>query len=145
MGRQIGGRGFSGGAGGGNVKKHYLSARRTSSFGMRKHPVTGVRKMHTGQDFAFKAGTGIPAVMSGVVESNVYNKAYGWIVTINHGNGIKTRYAHMQKKSPLKPGTPVVAGQIIGRVGSTGYSTGPHLHLEYIVNGKFKNPMLLFK
>ncbi|MEM6781389.1 MAG: peptidoglycan DD-metalloendopeptidase family protein [Pseudomonadota bacterium] len=116
-------------------------ARISSGFGMRKHPILGYNKMHKGVDFAAPRGTPIYAAGDGVVERASRNGAYGHYVRIRHNSKLKTAYAHLHRyKSGIKPGKRVKQGQVIGYVGSTGRSTGPHLHYEVIMNGKQVNP-----
>lgn len=117
-------------------------ARLSSGFGMRKHPILGYSKMHKGTDFAAPRGTPIYAAGNGVVERAGRNGGYGKYVRIRHGSNYKTAYAHMHRYGKgVKAGARVKQGQIIGYVGSTGRSTGPHLHYEVILNGKQVNPL----
>jgi murein DD-endopeptidase MepM/ murein hydrolase activator NlpD len=110
----------------------------SSPYGMRTHPVTGVHKLHSGTDFERADGKAYAAA-AGTVAAVTRDSAYGNMVTIAHGKGITTRYAHLAK--PLvEPGDRIAAGQVIGKIGSTGLSTGPHLHFEVQVNGQFQNP-----
>lgn len=113
-----------------------------SPFGMRRHPILGYRKMHTGVDWTVSRGTPIVAAGNGIVEQAKWSRGYGRYTIIRHANGYKTAYAHQSAfASGLAPGVRVRQGQIIGYVGSSGLSTGPHLHYEVIVNGNFVNPM----
>ena len=112
----------------------------SSPFGMRVHPVTGVYKLHDGTDIAVPSGVPIKAAKSGTVVKSYFHNAYGNYIVIDHGNGIQTGYAHMSRRA-VSVGTKVSAGQVIGYVGSTGWSTGAHLHLQFIVNGSYANPM----
>ena len=112
----------------------------TSSFGMRVHPVTGVYKLHTGIDIPATTGTPIRAAESGQVITASYQGAYGNCVIIDHGNGYSTLYGH-QSSIAVSVGDTVTRGQTIGYVGSTGYSTGPHLHFEIRVNGSPQDPL----
>lgn len=114
----------------------------SSGFGMRSHPILGFTAFHRGIDFAVKTGTPIYASGDGVVSSAVIsNKGYGIYVKIRHPNGYETLYAHMSSHARgMKKGLRVTQGQIIGYVGSTGNSTGPHLHYETLYNGRFVNP-----
>lgn len=117
-------------------------ARLASGYGKRRHPVLGYSKMHRGADFAAPTGTPIMAAGSGVIEYAGWNGSYGKYVRIRHNSTYKTAYAHLSRISKgMSPGTRVSQGQIIGRVGSTGRSTGPHLHYEIIVSGRKVNPM----
>lgn len=116
-------------------------ARISSGFGMRKHPVLGYSKMHRGVDFAAPTGTPIFAAGDGVVEKASRFSSYGNYVRIRHTGGMKTAYAHMSRYGKgITPGVRVKQGQIIGYVGTTGRSTGPHLHFEVLVNGAAINP-----
>ena len=110
----------------------------SSRFGYRNHPVTGRYKLHTGVDISAPNGTPIYAAQSGAVIIAGYSSAWGNYVVINHGNGITTLYAHMSKILTTK-GATVSAGQQIGKVGSTGYSTGNHLHFEVRQNGSYQD------
>lgn len=117
-------------------------ARLSSGFGMRHHPILGYSKMHKGADFAAPSGTPIMAAGQGMVELAGRNGSYGNYVRIRHANGYKTAYAHLRSFARgIRSGVRVRQGQIIGYVGSTGRSTGPHLHYEVLVNGKQVNPM----
>ncbi len=115
----------------------------TSGFGIRKHPIHGTPKMHEGQDLAAPEGTPILAAAAGKVKQKPFNAGgYGHYIDIFHANGTSTRYAHMKNPSPLADGTEVTQGQQIGLVGSTGGSTGPHLHFEVRnTAGKAENPV----
>jgi len=116
-------------------------ARISSSFGKRRHPVLGYTKMHTGTDFAAPRGTPIYAAGNGIIEKAQRNGGYGKYVKIRHANGYKTAYAHMNGYARgIKKGKRVRQGQVIGYVGTTGRSTGPHLHYEVHVHGKKVNP-----
>lgn len=116
-------------------------ARLSSSFGMRKHPVLGYSKKHTGVDFAAPRGTPIYAAGDGVIVRMGSFSTYGNYVRIRHRAGLDTAYAHMSKfKSGLRGGARVKQGQVIGYIGTTGRSTGPHLHYEVIVNNRQVNP-----
>ncbi len=130
-----------------NVKKALMKtpidgARLSSSYGMRKHPISGYNKLHKGVDFAAPRGTPIYAAGNGVVEFVGRNGGYGKYIRLRHNNSYKTAYAHLSKyKKGLHKGYRVNQGDIIGYVGSTGRSTGPHLHYEIIYQGKQINPM----
>lgn len=118
------------------------AVRITSSFGMRRHPLLGYTKMHTGVDFGATYGTPVKAAGSGIIEKIGRYGAYGKYVRIRHLNGYKTAYAHMSGfATGLSDGSRVRQGQVIGYVGSTGRSTGPHLHYEILVKNKPVNPM----
>ena len=116
-------------------------ARLSSSFGMRKHPISGYNKMHKGLDFAAPKGTPIYAAGNGVIEYVGKNGGYGNYIRIRHNSSYKTAYAHLSKyKKGIYKGLRVNQGEIIGYVGSTGVSTGPHLHYEVIYMNKQINP-----
>ena len=126
------------------MKTPINGARLSSSFGMRKHPILGYNKMHRGTDFAAPEGTPIMASGDGVVTKAGWCGGGGNCVKIKHNKTYQTVYAHMKNFSNLAiPGNRVKQGQIIGYVGSTGLSTGPHLHYEVIENGKKINSQLL--
>lgn len=108
--------------------------------GPRTNPYTGQQGCHTGQDISAPSGTPIRAAASGIVWYAGWSTAYGNVTLIDHGDGLMTMYAH-QSRFALRKGAGVVAGDVIGYVGSTGFSTGPHLHFEVHVNGKNYNPM----
>jgi len=118
--------------------------RLTSHFGLRPDPFTGVASHHTGIDMAVPAGTPIKASMSGKVIAVGFTNIYGNYVIINHGNGYQTLYAHMSKVL-AHTGQEVSQGTRIGLVGSTGYSTGPHLHFTVYKNGKLIDPLSVLK
>tara|TARA_B100001057_G_scaffold498868_1_gene607438 strand:+ start:132 stop:1424 length:1293 start_codon:yes stop_codon:yes gene_type:complete len=126
------------------MKTPINGARLSSSFGMRKHPIDGFNKMHRGTDFAAPMGTPIMASGNGVVTKAGWCGGGGNCVKIRHNSTYQTIYAHMSKFARgIKSGVRVKQGQIIGFVGSTGKSTGPHLHYEVIVNGKKVNSQKL--
>jgi murein DD-endopeptidase MepM/ murein hydrolase activator NlpD len=134
----------------GNNSKKFLmrkpirgeDVRLTSGFGVRFHPLLNVRKMHTGVDWATAPGTPILASGNGVVEEAGHKGYNGNYVRIRHANGYHTAYSHMSRfASGLEPGVKVRQGQVIGFVGSTGLSSGPHLHFEVLVNSRFVDPM----
>ncbi len=112
----------------------------SSPFGNRLHPILKVIKFHTGIDIAAGSGTNILAANGGTVMSACYNSGYGYMIMIDHGGGIVTLYAHCSKLLVSK-GAKVKRGQVIALVGSTGMSTGPHLHFEVRINGEYKNPL----
>ena len=132
-----------------NVKKSILKtpldgARISSNFGMRKHPISGFNKMHKGVDFAAPKGTPIYAGGNGIIEFVGSNGGYGKYIRIRHNNGYKTAYAHLSNyKKGISKGVRVNQGEVIGYVGSTGNSTGPHLHYEIIYQNKHINPLKL--
>lgn len=117
-------------------------ARLSSGFGRRNHPILGYSIMHKGVDFAAPTGTPIQAAGSGTIEKAGWNGGYGNYVRIRHSNGFSTAYAHMSRIA-AKPGTAVRQGQVIGYVGTTGMSTGAHLHYEVLVNNQQVNPLSL--
>ena len=126
------------------MKTPINGARLSSSFGMRKHPILGYNKMHRGTDFAAPSGTPIMASGSGTVTRARWCGGGGNCVKIKHNTTYQTVYAHMSKFSNLAvPGSRIKQGQVIGFVGSTGMSTGPHLHYEVIENGIKINSQLL--
>lgn len=115
------------------------STRVTSEFGYRIHPIFGTKKLHRGMDIGAAAGTDVLAAEDGIVLTAGYNNSYGYYVTINHGSGYVTLYAH-NSKLLVSSGQKVSRGQVIAKCGSTGNSTGPHIHFEVQVNGKLVNP-----
>lgn len=118
-----------------------VKARISSKFGMRKHPILGYSKMHTGIDFAAPRGTPIYAAGDGKINYAGRKGGYGNYIKIKHNNGYETAYAHMSKFAKgMRNGRRVKQGQVIGYVGSTGRSTGPHLHYEILKKGKHINP-----
>ena len=126
------------------MKTPINGARLSSPFGMRKHPIDGYNKMHRGTDFAAPMGTPIMASGDGVVKKAGWCGGGGNCVVIKHNSTYKTVYAHMSKFAKgIRSGVRVKQAQIIGYVGSTGKSTGPHLHYEVIVNGKKINSQTL--
>lgn len=117
------------------------SHRVTSNFGWRVHPILKTRRLHTGVDIGAPSGSAIVAAGKGTVVSAAYRGGYGNTIIIDHGNGVKTLYAHqLSGGMRVHAGQKVSKGQRIGTVGSTGFSTGPHLHFEVRVNGTPKNP-----
>lgn len=119
-------------------------ARISSGYGRRKHPVLGYSRMHKGIDFAAPSGTPIYAAGDGTIERIGPFSSYGNYIRIRHRGDLHTAYAHLKGfRSGLKTGSRVKQGQVIGYVGTTGRSTGPHLHYEILVNGKHVNPRSL--
>jgi murein DD-endopeptidase MepM/ murein hydrolase activator NlpD len=113
-----------------------------SGFGARNHPLLGYFKMHTGVDWAAPLGTAIYASGNGTIDKVGWESGYGKYVRIRHANGYETAYGHMTAFSrSTQPGARVRQGQVIGYVGSTGLSTGPHVHYEILVNGRFVDPL----
>lgn len=117
-----------------------LRASITSPFGWRRHPIFGVRKFHTGVDLAGPNHSPIKAADSGNVLYAGWYGGYGKVVIVSHGKGMATLYAHLSKVN-VSPGTNISKGDVIGYEGTTGFSTGPHLHFEVRVDGKPNNPM----
>ena len=115
-----------------------------SGFGSRRHPLLSYTKMHTGVDWAAPLGTPIYASGNGTIEKVGWESGYGKYIRIRHANGYETAYGHMTAFArATQPGARVRQGQVIGYVGSTGLSTGPHLHYEILVNGRFVDPLRL--
>ena len=126
------------------MKTPINGARLSSPFGMRKHPIDGFNKMHKGTDFAAPTGTPIMASGSGVIKKAGWCGGGGNCVVIKHNSTYQTIYAHMSKfANGVRSGVRVKQGQTIGYVGSTGKSTGPHLHYEVLINGKRVNSQTL--
>lgn len=120
------------------------ASRISSRFGTRSDPFLGTARFHAGQDFAAAIGTPVYSTGSGVVQSAGNAGGYGNLVQVSHGNGLVTRYAHLSEIS-VSVGQPVAAGQLVGKAGSTGRSTGPHLHYETRLNNVPNDPMRLLK
>lgn len=124
------------------IRKPIVAGEQRSGFGMRRHPIMGYTRMHTGVDWAAPRGTPIVAAGNGTVIKAARESGYGNRVEIQHANGYITTYNHMSGFARgMKEGLRVRQGQVIGFLGSTGLSTGPHLHYEVIVNGNFVDPM----
>ena len=124
------------------VRKPVSEGSITSGFGGRNHPILGYTKMHTGVDWASSMGTPIFASGNGVIEKAGWEGGYGKYIRIRHPNGYETAYGHMSAFARgMEPGKRVRQGQVIGYVGSTGLSTGAHLHYEILINGRFVDPM----
>ena len=117
------------------VSRGWLS----SYFGMRTDPFTGRRVHHSGVDFAGKLGSDVVAVAAGVVQYSGKRSGYGNLVEVNHGNGYVTRYGH-NLKNLVTVGQTIKKGEVIAKMGTTGRSTGPHVHFEVIVNGRAVDP-----
>jgi len=116
-----------------------VSGRISSPYGYRIHPIYGVKRMHTGVDYAASQGTPVVSVKSGTVILRQYNSSYGNYIIVDHGGGVSSLYAHLSGFA-ISYGQSVKQGQKIGYVGSTGASTGPHLHFEIRINGNHVNP-----
>lgn len=116
-----------------------INYRLSSKFGYRKHPIHGVRKFHGGLDMACPTGTPINAPADGVIDFAGWVKGYGNFIRVKHKNGYVTAYGHLSSIN-VKRGQNITQKQIIGKVGTTGGSTGPHLHYEIVKNGKKVNP-----
>lgn len=112
----------------------------SSNFGSRMHPITGKKQFHRGVDIPGKEGADVLAVADGVVIRSDNNGNYGWMVEIDHGDSVSTLYSH-NRKNLVKEGETVVKGQVIAEVGSTGRSTGPHVHFEVSKNKRTINPV----
>jgi murein DD-endopeptidase MepM/ murein hydrolase activator NlpD len=133
----------------GNNSKKFLvrkpvrgdDVRLTSGFGVRFHPLLNTRKMHTGVDWACSTGTPIIAAGNGTIEEVGHKGYYGNYIRIRHANGYQTAYGHMSRFAKVQVGMKVRQGQVIGYVGSTGLSSGPHVHFEVLVNNRFVDPM----
>ncbi len=114
----------------------------TSTFGPRKHPILGVVRVHKGVDWAAPVGTPVLAAFDGTIAFHGDGQGYGNVIRIAHSGGRETRYAHLSRFADnLKQGMPVKAGDVIGYIGTTGLSTGPHLHFELYANGEAVNPL----
>jgi murein DD-endopeptidase MepM/ murein hydrolase activator NlpD len=122
------------------IKKGYISSR----FGFRRDPFTGKARMHKGIDYAGKTGTPVSAVAGGIITFAGRKGGYGNIIEVDHGDGLVSRYAHLSKIIGKRDQV-VKKGDLIGRVGSTGRSTGPHLHLEVLKKGVQQNPAMFLK
>lgn len=124
------------------IRQPIGAARITSGFGSRYHPILGYRKVHTGVDFAASIGTPVFAAGNGAVLTAAWDSGYGRRVEIQHANGYVTAYSHLSGFARgIKEGVRVRQGQLVGFLGSSGLSTGPHLHYEVMVNGHFVDPM----
>ena len=111
-----------------------------SGYGVRIDPIYKTTKFHSGMDFSANAGTPVYATGDGTVVSAGWETGYGNCIEVNHGFGYRTRYAHLSAIG-VKRGQKVVRGEVIGKVGTTGKSTGPHLHYEVVVKGQKVNPV----
>jgi murein DD-endopeptidase MepM/ murein hydrolase activator NlpD len=117
-------------------------SRRTSGFGIRQHPILHTQRAHTGVDYAAPTGTPVMSVADGVVVESSYQGAYGNMVVVQHNGQQATVYAHLSRMQ-VKRGQSIKQGDVIGAVGTTGLSTGPHLHFEFRVNGRHVDPLTL--
>src|SRR5690606_35971927 len=125
----------------GLIKTPINGARMSSGFGMRRHPVLGYSKMHKGVDFAAPTGTPIYAAGDAVVLKAGWFSSYGNYIRLSHSGALGTAYGHLSRIAKgIRPGVRVKQGQVIGYVGTTGRSTGPHLHYEVLISGKQVNP-----
>ncbi len=122
------------------VKAAYLG----SPFGVRSDPIAGLRALHEGIDFNAEPGTPVIAAADGVVLSAAYHNDFGNMVEVDHGEGLTTRYAHLSRMG-VKPGVLIKRGELLGAVGNTGRSTGPHLHFEVRMLGIAQNPAQFLK
>ncbi|MDP3897803.1 MAG: M23 family metallopeptidase, partial [Mesorhizobium sp.] len=116
----------------------------SSGFGVRRDPLLGTPALHAGLDFRAASGSAVRAAGRGTVVTAGWNGGYGRMIEIDHGDGLSTRYAHLSAIN-VQPGDVVTAGAAIGNVGTTGRSTGPHLHYEVRRNGKALNPLAFIK
>ena len=124
------------------VRKPVNNAMMRSGFGSRRHPILGYSRMHTGVDWATRYGTPIFASGNGVIDRIGWEGGYGKYISIKHPNGYETAYGHMSAYAKgMDVGKRVRQGQVIGYVGSTGLSTGAHVHYEIKVNGRFVDPL----
>jgi murein DD-endopeptidase MepM/ murein hydrolase activator NlpD len=124
------------------VRKPVSDGNITSGFGGRNHPLLGYDKMHTGVDWGSSTGTPVFAAGNGVIDKVGWEGGYGKYIRIRHANGYETAYGHMSAFArSMEAGMKVRQGQVIGYVGSTGLSTGAHLHFEILINGRFVDPM----
>jgi murein DD-endopeptidase MepM/ murein hydrolase activator NlpD len=143
------GRGGYYGADGRSLRRSFLASpmefsRITSGFAMRFHPLQQRWRKHLGVDYAAPTGTPVRTVADGVVSFSGWQNGYGKTIEIDHGNGKGTLYAHLSRQD-VRKGSRVQQGQRIGAVGSTGWSTGPHLHFEFRVNGTHQDPLRVAK
>lgn len=128
------------------LKKNFIRmpipyARLSSKFGARRHPVLGTMRMHKGVDYAASTGTPIMAAGDARVQFAGWQGGYGRTVILDHGRGHTTLYGHMSRLGKIKQGQRIPQGTVIGYVGTTGLSTGPHLHYEFRINGVHRNPL----
>jgi murein DD-endopeptidase MepM/ murein hydrolase activator NlpD len=145
--QEPGGKGQYFGFDGQSLKRAFLASplefsRVTSGFGMRNHPIAGDWRQHKGVDYAAPTGTPVRTVGDGVVEFAGVQRGYGNVIEVKHSGGKSTLFAHLSRID-VKKGQRVEQGQLIGAVGSTGWSTGPHLHFEFRIHGEHQDPMTL--
>ena len=133
--------------GGDSLRRAFLASpmpysRRTSGFGMREHPILQTMRAHMGVDYAAPVGTPVIAVADGVVAESSFQGGYGNMVVIQHNANQSTAYAHLSRMN-VRKGQTIKQGDVLGAVGSTGLSTGPHLHFEFRINGRHVDPITL--
>ena len=133
--------------GGDSLRRAFLASpmpysRRTSGFGMREHPILQTMRAHMGVDYAAPVGTPVISVADGVVVESSFHGAYGNMVVIQHNANQSTAYAHLSRMN-IRKGQAIKQGEVVGAVGSTGLSTGPHLHFEFRINGRHVDPLTL--
>jgi murein DD-endopeptidase MepM/ murein hydrolase activator NlpD len=133
--------------GGDSLRRAFLASpmpysRRTSGFGMREHPILQTMRAHMGVDYAAPVGTPVIAVADGVVAESSFQGGYGNMVVIQHNANQSTAYAHLSRMN-VRKGQAIKQGDVVGAVGSTGLSTGPHLHFEFRINGRHVDPLTL--
>jgi murein DD-endopeptidase MepM/ murein hydrolase activator NlpD len=143
------GRGGYFGVDGQSKRRAFLASpmefsRVTSGFAMRFHPLMRSWRAHLGVDYGAPIGTPVRSVGDGVVDFSGWQNGYGNVVQVNHGSGKSTLYAHLSRKD-VKVGQRVEQGQRLGAVGMTGWSTGPHLHFEFRINGQHQDPLKVAK
>jgi murein DD-endopeptidase MepM/ murein hydrolase activator NlpD len=117
-----------------------VAGRVSSGFGMRRHPILGTMRMHTGIDIVAPNGTLVKAADGGQIIQAGYDGGYGYSIIVYHGGGFSTVYAHLSRIL-VAVGQNVARGEVIGLVGATGWATGPHLHFEVRINGAAQNPI----
>ena len=116
----------------------------TNPYGWQAHPVTKQKSLHSGVDLAADYGTNVLAAADGTVLDCSYDTAYGYILTLEHENGVQTQYAHLSEFL-VEPGDTVQQGQIIAKTGGSGWSTGSHLHLGVLIDGEAVDPLEALK
>ena len=116
----------------------------TNPYGWQAHPVTKQKSLHSGVDLAADYGTNVLAVADGTSLDCSYDAAYGYILTLEHENGVQTQYAHLSEFL-VEPGDTVQQGQIIAKTGGSGWATGPHLHLGVLIDGEAVDPLEALK